>query len=265
MHPYLKLCIKTWEKFLPDYEIVILDYSNLDRWLGKDFYPKNLWTDFSLPKQADAVRCAVLRRYGGVWMDTDTIITSSKCQDIFNIDSEIVLFGMHIGFIVAKKNAYILRKWERRLQRKIRFYKWCRKSKRVRKLFAFFEGGRERLAERLERWDYLGNSILNKMLLRSSLKRYAPVDREKAKALPEVVYAKEHDWAKESAADPVTVYRKFYFENDFVNYALHDNQGIIYLHNSWTPDSYKRMSEKEFLNQDITLSNILRRLLDNQQ
>lgn len=32
---YIKLCMQTWTKFLPDYEIVVLDYSNLDEYLSK--------------------------------------------------------------------------------------------------------------------------------------------------------------------------------------------------------------------------------------
>jgi mannosyltransferase OCH1-like enzyme len=69
---YLRLCLRTWRRFLPDYEIVVLNYSNLDQWLGKDCYDASMYKNFSLPKQAYAVRCAVLKRWGGVWFDTDT-------------------------------------------------------------------------------------------------------------------------------------------------------------------------------------------------
>ncbi len=62
---YLKLCMKTWTKFLPDKEIIILNYKNLNKWLGKQLYNEILYSDFSLPKQADAIRCAVLCRGGG--------------------------------------------------------------------------------------------------------------------------------------------------------------------------------------------------------
>ena len=32
----------------------------------------------SLPIQADAIRVALLKKYGGIWMDADTIITSGE-------------------------------------------------------------------------------------------------------------------------------------------------------------------------------------------
>jgi hypothetical protein len=253
MHSYLKLCIKTWQKFLPDYEIVILDYSNLDKWLGENFYPKNFYINFSLPKQADAIRCAVLKQYGGLWFDTDTIITSPKCRNILNTDSELVLFYRHIGFIVAKQNGYVLNKWEKKIQQRIWLYELCKKSKLVRNVFSLFK----RKYRRLESWNYLGNSILDKILKNANSKQFLSIDRDNAKALPEIVWARENNIND----DPLTTYRKFYFESDFSNYALHDNQGIICLHNSWTPDEYKDMSEKKFLSQNMTLSHILKHIL----
>ena len=34
------------------------------------------------------------------------------------------------------------------------------------------------------------------------------------------------------------------------------------LHNSWTPRKYKKMTEKEFLNQNIMLARLIKRLLN---
>ena len=45
---YISLCIETWKKFLPDYEIVILDYSNLDEWIGKNYFDRSLYKNFLL-------------------------------------------------------------------------------------------------------------------------------------------------------------------------------------------------------------------------
>jgi mannosyltransferase OCH1-like enzyme len=82
-----------------------------------------LYTNFSLPKQADAVRCAVLKRYGGIWFDTDTIITSDGIRDLICQAADFVLIGYHIGFIVANKQSAILRKWHKYIKRNIRFYR----------------------------------------------------------------------------------------------------------------------------------------------
>ena len=44
--PYLKLCLKTWKKYLPDYEIIVLNYSNLFEWIEKDTFDEILYLDF---------------------------------------------------------------------------------------------------------------------------------------------------------------------------------------------------------------------------
>ena len=47
-----------------------------------------------------------------------------------------------------------------------------------------------------------------------------------------------------------------------MNPFLHNCKGILMLHNSWTPLKYKKMSEEEFLHQDIMLAHLLRRILN---
>ena len=53
----------------------------------------------------------------------------------------------------------------------------------------------------------------------------------------------------------------FYFQNNYSNYALENNGGIICLHNSWTPIEIKEMSKQEFLELGNTLSEIFRKIL----
>ncbi|EOX1302650.1 capsular polysaccharide synthesis protein [Campylobacter coli] len=91
------------ESFFSDYRVVILDYSNLHNFLPKDFYDESLYENFSLPKQADAIRAAVLYLYGGIWLDADTIITSSKIKYFFENPSNFSIFSSHIGVLKAKK------------------------------------------------------------------------------------------------------------------------------------------------------------------
>lgn len=101
MPAYVKLCIETWRTFLPDYEVVVVDYSTLDKWLGKGFFDEILYSDFSLPKQADAIRAGILYRHGGIWLDADTIITSSDIRKIFDIEADFMMINAHLAFIKA--------------------------------------------------------------------------------------------------------------------------------------------------------------------
>ena len=46
----------------------------------------------TLPIQADAIRVAVLKKYGGIWMDVDTIITSFNITNYFK-GADLMMLG----------------------------------------------------------------------------------------------------------------------------------------------------------------------------
>ena len=89
---YICLCIKTWEKFLPQYEIIILDYNGVKEYIGESLFNDIICKEMSLPIQADAIRVALLNKYGGIWMDADTIITNGEFLN--NLEKyELSMFG----------------------------------------------------------------------------------------------------------------------------------------------------------------------------
>lgn len=246
---YIKLCMETWKKFLPDYKIHILDYSNLDKYLEKDYYDDILYKEFTLPKQADAIRCALLKKYGGIWLDTDTIITNYNAKDYFNIDSDFILLGDHIGIISANKNSYILDKWQKGIKTNLRWYKMLYKNKFLGR-FLF-----RKKFKKLNYWNALGNSIIDKYLKNADKNDFYSIDKMKINALPELTYYKDLDISAE------TKYIDFYFKNNFeINLT---DTSIIYLHNSWTPDNFKKMSREDFLQSNCTMSNLLKKILNN--
>ena len=57
-------------------------------------------------------------------------------------------------------------------------------------------------------------------------------------------------------------YKLFYFRKRESKIVLNNTKGIIMLHNSWPPLKYKRMSEIEFLKEDILLSRLLSMVLN---
>lgn len=67
-----KKCIKSWEKYLPDYEIVRWDETNIDVNecpFIKEAYEKKKWAFV-----ADYARAKALYEYGGVYFDTDMMV-----------------------------------------------------------------------------------------------------------------------------------------------------------------------------------------------
>lgn len=248
MPAYIRLCMQTWKKFLPECEVVLLDYSNLEEWLGKDVYDEILFRDFSLPKQADAIRCALLKKYGGLWLDADTILTSPQVKDYLMIDSELVMISKHLAFIKANNNSKIIADWYNQIQYNLKFYKDVKyQNNAVQKIL------HPRRYRRVENWDYLGNYILHKMLKTKNKKKFFSIDRMEINALPEL-NNKNNDNLVEN-------YQNFYFENDYSQDVIKNTKGIILLHNSWTPQPFLQMNKEEFLNRNNTLSNVLKKVL----
>ncbi len=271
---YIQLCMQTWKKFLPEYEIIVIDYSNIDKYLGKNFYDKILYKDFPLSVLSDIIKCALLKTYGGIWFDADTIITSSEVKKYLNISYEFVLIAQHLAFIKADKNSYILNNWLKQIKYRIEFYKNQKYNKdklkvKIQRLLHI------RLFTKMSKWDYLGNSILIKDFIPTILlnileklnisflyklfkkkNKVFLIDKTKINALPEIIGKR-----KLSLKNLIKNYQNFYFENDYSQQVIKNTKGIVLLHNSWTPNKYKEMSKEEFLSQNNTLSNILKTIL----
>ena len=64
-----KLCIDSWKKYLPDYEIMVWNEDNFD--INICSYTQKAYEEKRWAFVSDYARLAVLYEYGGVYMDTD--------------------------------------------------------------------------------------------------------------------------------------------------------------------------------------------------
>ena len=74
-----KKCIKSWKKYLPGYEIMCWSEKNFDvnsTKFSKEAYENKYWAFVS-----DVARIYALKEYGGIYMDTDMMIS----KDVSNI------------------------------------------------------------------------------------------------------------------------------------------------------------------------------------
>lgn len=71
----LQDCIKTWQRYNPDYDVVVITRTTVESVTNVRTPPN--FDQMSRPYQADWVRLAVLLRNGGVWVDTSFIMTGS--------------------------------------------------------------------------------------------------------------------------------------------------------------------------------------------
>lgn len=70
-----KKCIKSWKKFLPDYEIIEWNEDNFD--INSNLYVKQAYEAKKYAFVSDYVRLYALYNYGGIYMDTDVEVLKS--------------------------------------------------------------------------------------------------------------------------------------------------------------------------------------------
>ena len=246
MPGYLKLCIKTWKKFLPDYDIKVLDYKNVKDYLGENLFSNIICKTMPLKIQADAIRVALLKKFGGIWLDADTIITNGQFIKKLKY-YELIMLGeeknkiQNIGFIASSSNSSIINEWLKEIIKKVNQYKennFDLKKKRKKM-----------------KWNYLGNGIIDRLVNNSTGKTFFRLDRNKMNAFPEIKYFENSSLSNNQR------YKKFYFRKGDPQFVINNTKGIILLHNTWTPRKFKEMSENKFLKQDVLLSRLLVNLL----
>ena len=284
MPAYVKLCMDTWRKYLTRYDIVVLSYANLDRYVTPGTYDIDALKKLPLGVLKDAILAAVLCEHGGVFMDADTIVTGDIAPIVARLSrAEIVLFNVHLGFVAARRRAPILRRWTRDAQQRL-----IRLGETDDFGGDFFYVGNSILAEimddmarssiigraietirrRQEDWPGLARSAWSRIVdpvwarrkglfFRTIYRRHLTMlDRKKYGFMAELAYYGTNGVGH---ADD---YRKFWFEEKLdVERVFNPQQTVIGLHNSWTPDWYKALSEKEVLENDCLLSKTLRALL----
>lgn len=245
MPGYIHLCIKTWKKFLPEYEIHILDFKGVKHYLGNDIFSNIICKNMSLPIQADAIRIALLKKFGGIWMDPDTIITNGEFLNNLG-NYKLVMIGgnntQHMGFIFASNNSKIIDNWFKEIIKRVKNLK---KSEQVSN------------SRRKVMWSFLGNGIIDGLLKKNiNNNEFFRLDKYQLNAFPEIKFFAN------STLNLYQRYTQFYFRKGEPKIILENVKGIIMLHNSWTPRKFKKMNEDEFCKEDIVLSKLLVKILN---
>lgn len=102
-------CIDGWRRFNPDYKINFINEINLRNYL--DEVPNEIY-GVDVTKRADWIRLALLKKYGGVWIDASIILT----RDLNWVDLEAKKYNAnYIGFYLkgyTKNNNYpVIENW----------------------------------------------------------------------------------------------------------------------------------------------------------
>lgn len=255
MPGYVKLCLETWRSCLPEHEVVVLDYRSLGDYLTAREQAAVLWKGMTFAMQSDCIRCAVLKRHGGIWLDADTVLTRPLDARFRQADVTMVARRMNGALVnygafiqATRPEAKFLCDWHTELTVRVD------RARRLRDRFWF--GVFHRRARRLMcRWDYCVNAIIDPLAARAAATDYAWVDRDAAGALPE-----ERLLTGADGEDISEIYRDFWFGPGDPAEALDGCAGILMLHNSWTPPEFLALPAGEFLRTDTRLAALLRSL-----
>ncbi len=105
-----KKCIKSWQKYLPDYEIKKWDETNVD--LNECPFVRGAYDNKKWAFVADYVRSKVLKEYGGIYFDTDMEITKN-IDFLFDDKTDTFLGVEDTGYVAVgvwyekNKEAYL--------------------------------------------------------------------------------------------------------------------------------------------------------------
>ena len=157
---------------------------------------------------------------------------------------------MYIGFIYSSKNSSIINDWLKKIIYEVKIYNDTLFNK------TFFNN-KNKFGNKYNTSNYLGNMIIDPIIKNITENKFLFFDYNKMNIFPERKFCKNssvHSYSQK--------YRFYYFQKGDPQIIINNTKGLILLHNSWTPNIYKNMSEEEFLKQDILLSKLLAKILE---
>jgi mannosyltransferase OCH1-like enzyme len=116
MPPYIKACLKTWYKHIPNLQVNIINHYNINEYLPTSILGDGFYA-LSLAMQSDVVSAYVLASRGGIFMDADTIVTADPFERGLLSDDKAVFFGyperraVHLAIISAPPKHKLIIAW----------------------------------------------------------------------------------------------------------------------------------------------------------
>ena len=103
----IQKCIATWRKYNPDYEIIVLNNTNLSKYLPEVQFDSYKFAD-SHQRKSDMIRCQVLAKYGGIWSDS-SIVMRKSLDELFTHNAEFI--GYYIEASTTNPDYPIIENW----------------------------------------------------------------------------------------------------------------------------------------------------------
>ena len=106
--PIINKCINNWKNMNPDHKIVIITPNNINKLIKEDDISSFDFASLTPQRQSDWIRLYVLHKYGGIWIDSSTILTNSF-KWLHNKNS--TAFGYYIKKFTTNQNYPVIESW----------------------------------------------------------------------------------------------------------------------------------------------------------
>ena len=117
-----KLCLLSWKKYNPLWNIVILDKYNLHRYIDIEALVPTFWKISPIQSRSDVLRINLLNKYNGLWVDA-TLFCTKPLDSWIHEYTPFFAFRFHpkfkttdnrmvsSWFLFSSEPNYIVRKW----------------------------------------------------------------------------------------------------------------------------------------------------------
>lgn len=116
----VKYCVNSWKHYNPEWNIILLDDTNLSKYIQLENYITDIHTkNINKTALSDVVRLILLKMYGGLWVDATTFCNKPLNDWLPNyINEGFFAFDkpgpdklLSTWFLYANKDNYIIDKW----------------------------------------------------------------------------------------------------------------------------------------------------------
>jgi len=270
MPVYLQLCVASWQKCGGIDEVCLISDANVRDWIAEDALDWNALQAYPVPQRKDAIEVAVLARYGGLFLDVDTLCAAPPLairQALVN--REIALYGFHLAVVAARPSSGVVARWLELLQQTLAV-------PRARQMEATgldytmlgnytFELLRDELATgRTAIPGEIQGGIVKQW---RKLQRYRMLNGSGQTAIAQLDprisgFIAERDYYSGSKLTARSRYEDFWFDKSVPLSAVTcHGAALTALHHSWTPAAYSALSLSVLAEDQSLLSRYLRALL----
>lgn len=102
-----KCCLKSWKKFLPGWDIRLLNRDSVEKYIIKK---PSTYDNLTITAKSDLIRLNLLYNYGGIWLDTSILLHQNFewIQNYVNVYSKKDYFQYKVPWQPWEENNFII-------------------------------------------------------------------------------------------------------------------------------------------------------------